>query len=138
MQRFHSELLFEFKFSFIVTFSCLLSYFFNCYPPLRVSLLFLVWDSSMASNIHLKSSTSCCRFKKMSITVVDDKGGTVVTVASNCKSVLLLLCQILKNLCYSPVCCSVRKGMMRPSVVSALGVSETEMYLSMCSVKWGS
>lgn len=74
----------------------------------------------------------------MSITVVKDKGATVVTVVSDRKSVLPPLCQILRSLCYSPVCCSVHKGLMQPDVVSALGVRETELYLFICSVKWWS
>lgn len=71
----------------------------------------------------------------MSITVVKDKGVTVVTVASDRKSVLPPLCQILRSLCYSPVCCSVYKELMQPDVVSSLGVRETELYLFICSVK---
>ncbi|XP_076592274.1 uncharacterized protein LOC143324001 isoform X2 [Chaetodon auriga] len=57
----------------------------------------------------------------MSITVVKNKGLTVVTVASDSQSMLPPLCQILKSLCYSPVCCSVYEGLLQTNVVSALG-----------------
>lgn len=57
----------------------------------------------------------------MSVSVVKDKGVTVITVASDSKSVLPPLCHILKALCYSRVCCSVYQGLMQTSVVSALG-----------------
>uniref|UniRef100_A0A3Q4BP55 Uncharacterized protein n=1 Tax=Mola mola TaxID=94237 RepID=A0A3Q4BP55_MOLML len=57
----------------------------------------------------------------MSITVAKDKGVTVVTFTSDCKSVVPPLCQIRKNLCYSPQWCSAYKGLMQPNVVSALG-----------------
>ncbi|XP_070822334.1 uncharacterized protein [Chaetodon trifascialis] len=57
----------------------------------------------------------------MSITMFKDKGLTVVTVASDSQSMLPPLCQILKSLCYSPVCCSVYKGLLQTDVVLALG-----------------
>ncbi|XP_074508852.1 uncharacterized protein LOC141778460 [Sebastes fasciatus] len=57
----------------------------------------------------------------MTITVVKDKGVTVVTVPTDSESTLPLLCQILKTLCYSPVCCSVYKGLMQTNVTAALG-----------------
>ncbi|XP_035527847.1 uncharacterized protein LOC118335590 [Morone saxatilis] len=57
----------------------------------------------------------------MSVTVVKDEGVTVVTVTSDSKSMLPPLCQILKSLCYSPVCCSVYKGLMQTNAISALG-----------------
>nr|XP_040020333.1 uncharacterized protein LOC120810118 isoform X1 [Gasterosteus aculeatus aculeatus]XP_040020334.1 uncharacterized protein LOC120810118 isoform X1 [Gasterosteus aculeatus aculeatus] len=43
----------------------------------------------------------------MSVTVTKGDGVTVFTMTSDSKSLLPPLCQILKNLCYSPVCCSV-------------------------------
>ncbi|XP_041798704.1 uncharacterized protein LOC121610585 isoform X2 [Chelmon rostratus] len=58
---------------------------------------------------------------EMSITVVKNKGVTVVTVASDSESTLPPLCQILKSLCYSPACCSVYEGLTQTNVVSALG-----------------
>ncbi|XP_045900446.1 uncharacterized protein LOC123968023 [Micropterus dolomieu] len=57
----------------------------------------------------------------MSITVVKDKGVTVVTVADDGQSMFPPLCQILKALCCSPMCCSVYKGLLQSNVVSALG-----------------
>ncbi|XP_070692304.1 membrane-spanning 4-domains subfamily A member 12-like [Pempheris klunzingeri] len=57
----------------------------------------------------------------MSVSVVKDKGATVITVTADSKSMLPPLCQILKALCYSPICCSVRGGLMQSSAVSALG-----------------
>ncbi|XP_053743261.1 uncharacterized protein LOC128771686 isoform X2 [Synchiropus splendidus] len=49
----------------------------------------------------------------MSITMSKAEGVTVVTVAANPNSSLPPICQILKNLCYSPVCCSVSESMRR-------------------------
>ncbi|XP_049438903.1 uncharacterized protein LOC125892746 isoform X1 [Epinephelus fuscoguttatus] len=57
----------------------------------------------------------------MSVTVVKDNGVTVVTLATDEKSMSPPLCQILKTLCYSPICCSVHKGLMKTSVTAALG-----------------
>ncbi|XP_049438898.1 high affinity immunoglobulin epsilon receptor subunit beta-like isoform X1 [Epinephelus fuscoguttatus] len=57
----------------------------------------------------------------MSITVIRNKEVTVVTVAADEKSMLPPLCQIMKSLCYSPMCCSVNKALMQTTTVSALG-----------------
>nr|XP_046256476.1 uncharacterized protein LOC124065273 isoform X2 [Scatophagus argus] len=57
----------------------------------------------------------------MSLTVVKDKGVALITVPSDSKSLLPPLCQILQSPCYSPMCCSVRKGLMQSNLVSALG-----------------
>ncbi|XP_078108392.1 uncharacterized protein LOC144519254 [Sander vitreus] len=57
----------------------------------------------------------------MTISSFKDKGVTVATVAADSKSMLLPLCQILKSLCYSPMCCSVYKGLMQSNVTAALG-----------------
>uniref|UniRef100_A0A3B4XG26 Uncharacterized protein n=1 Tax=Seriola lalandi dorsalis TaxID=1841481 RepID=A0A3B4XG26_SERLL len=46
---------------------------------------------------------------------------TVVTVASDSKSLFPPLCQILKHLCSSPLCCSEDKGLMQTDVTAALG-----------------
>ncbi|XP_033496475.2 transmembrane protein 176A-like isoform X1 [Epinephelus lanceolatus] len=43
----------------------------------------------------------------MSITMAKADGVTVFTVTSDTQSVCPPLCQIIKGLCYSPVCCSV-------------------------------
>uniref|UniRef100_A0A3P8U2B5 Uncharacterized protein n=1 Tax=Amphiprion percula TaxID=161767 RepID=A0A3P8U2B5_AMPPE len=57
----------------------------------------------------------------MTIPVVKQKAATVVTVATEAKSMFPPLCQILKALCYSPVCCSVNRGLMQSPVIGALG-----------------
>ncbi|XP_023140393.2 uncharacterized protein LOC111578044 [Amphiprion ocellaris] len=57
----------------------------------------------------------------MTIPVVKQKAVTVVTVATEAKSMFPPLCQILKALCYSPVCCSVNRGLMQSPVIGALG-----------------
>lgn len=51
----------------------------------------------------------------MYLTAVKDK---VVTAASG--SMLPPLCQILKNLCYNPTCCTIYKGLLQTNTVSAL------------------
>lgn len=57
----------------------------------------------------------------MAVTVVRDNGVTVITVTADKKSMSTPLCQILKTLCYSPICCSVHKGLMQTSVTAAIG-----------------
>lgn len=60
----------------------------------------------------------------MPVTVVEGKGVTVVMIASGLYSVLPPLRQILRGLCYSPVCCSVQERLMQPTAILALGVRE--------------
>ncbi|KAM8870068.1 uncharacterized protein AB9W97_017090 isoform 2-T2 [Spinachia spinachia] len=49
----------------------------------------------------------------MSVTITKAEGVTVFTMTSDPQSVLPPLCQILKNLCYSRVCCSVSPHLRR-------------------------
>lgn len=70
----------------------------------------------------------------MTVSVVKNKGMTVITVASDSKSVLPPFCQLLKALCYSPVCCSVQRGLVQTSVVSALGAVQIMVGLFNISV----
>ncbi|KAM9353547.1 uncharacterized protein ABDE67_005932 [Symphorus nematophorus] len=74
--------------------------------------------------LGIKYLTSAMRkeevFSEMSLTVVKDKVVTVVTVASD--RMLPPLCQILKNLCYNPTCCTIYKGLLQSNVVSALSM----------------
>ncbi|XP_037308991.2 uncharacterized protein LOC119197099 [Pungitius pungitius] len=49
----------------------------------------------------------------MSVTVTKAEGVTVFTMTSDPQSLLPPLCQILKNLCYSPVCCSLSPHLRR-------------------------
>ena len=65
----------------------------------------------------------------MYLTAVKEK---VATVASG--SMLPPLCQILKDLCYNPTCCTVYKGLLQTNTVSALAVREIKMNLFMCSM----
>ncbi|XP_074540489.1 uncharacterized protein LOC141801373 [Halichoeres trimaculatus] len=57
----------------------------------------------------------------MSVTVVKEKGVTTITVSEDRNSMLPPLCQILKALCFSPACCSIKSGMMQTGVTAALG-----------------
>ncbi|KAM3614725.1 uncharacterized protein V6R79_018508 [Siganus canaliculatus] len=57
---------------------------------------------------------------EMSVSVVKDKGVTVITVTSDTDSMLPPVCQVFKGLCYSPMLCSVKKGLMQSNAVSAL------------------
>ncbi|XP_059196281.1 uncharacterized protein LOC131977039 isoform X2 [Centropristis striata] len=60
----------------------------------------------------------------MSITVVQDKGVTVINLEMDRTSKLPLLCQILKTLCCSMQSCSLFRranGLMESNTVSALG-----------------
>ncbi|XP_057203803.1 uncharacterized protein LOC130562659 isoform X2 [Triplophysa rosa] len=59
----------------------------------------------------------------MSLSVSQDEGVTVITITSNPKSKWPSLCQILGNLCYSPMCLlptNVKKEMMY--IQTALGI----------------
>ncbi|XP_034729379.1 transmembrane protein 176B-like isoform X2 [Etheostoma cragini] len=63
----------------------------------------------------------------MSVSMTKGDGITVFTVTSDPESVYPPLCQILKNLCYSPVCCSVSQHLRRvqrssQSVLGALHI----------------
>lgn len=61
----------------------------------------------------------------MSVTMAKADGVTVLTLTSDPESPCPPLCQILKGLCYSPMCCSVSqrlKGVQKTSQ-SLLGVS---------------
>ncbi|XP_056299703.1 uncharacterized protein LOC130212633 isoform X2 [Pseudoliparis swirei] len=59
----------------------------------------------------------------MSVTMTKADGVTVFTMISDPQSVLPPLCQILKGLCYSPVCCSVSQHLktVQRKAQSALG-----------------
>ncbi|KAK2909861.1 hypothetical protein Q8A73_007576 [Channa argus] len=57
----------------------------------------------------------------MSVTVHRDKHETGVTMKTDTKSMLPPLCQYLAALCYSPVCCTVCKGLLHNIVTAALG-----------------
>ncbi|XP_071327080.1 membrane-spanning 4-domains subfamily A member 15-like isoform X1 [Trachinotus anak] len=65
----------------------------------------------------------------MSVTATEDKGVTVITIKANSKSMFPPLCQILGALCYSPVCCSVQKGLMNPCVTAVIGTIQIMMGL---------
>ncbi|KAK9514242.1 hypothetical protein VZT92_027722 [Zoarces viviparus] len=63
----------------------------------------------------------------MSVTMTKAEGVTVFTMNSDPQSVLPPLCQILKGLCYSPVCCSLSQNLRRvqrnsQSVLGALHI----------------
>ncbi|XP_068426153.1 membrane-spanning 4-domains subfamily A member 6C-like [Clinocottus analis] len=63
----------------------------------------------------------------MSLTMTKAEGVTVFTMTSDPQSALPPLCQILKGLCYSPVCCSVSQHLRKvqrysQSVLGALHI----------------
>ncbi|XP_041843314.1 transmembrane protein 176B-like [Melanotaenia boesemani] len=59
----------------------------------------------------------------MSVTMTKTEGVTILTMNSDPQSRWPPLCQILKNLCYSPVCCSVSQHLrtVQRSCLSVLG-----------------
>lgn len=65
----------------------------------------------------------------MPVTVVQDEGVTLVMIASELYGVLPPWRQILRGLCYGPVCRSVQERLMRPTTILALGVRETFLIL---------
>lgn len=70
----------------------------------------------------------------MPVAVAEDKGVAVVMIASGLYSLLPPLCQILRGLSYSPVCCSVQERLMQPTAILALGVREMFLIL-ICHLK---
>ena len=71
----------------------------------------------------------------MAMTMTKADGVTVFTLTSDPKSAWPPLCQILKALCYSPVCCSVsqRLRMIQKTSQSVLGVSyNLQCVMSLC------
>ncbi|KAM7383025.1 hypothetical protein PAMP_002713 [Pampus punctatissimus] len=57
----------------------------------------------------------------MTVTIVKGEKVTVITLTADNKSLWPPLCEILKTLCYSPMCCSVDKRLMQSTVTAALG-----------------
>ncbi|XP_020500131.2 membrane-spanning 4-domains subfamily A member 6C [Labrus bergylta] len=59
----------------------------------------------------------------MSVTMTKAEGVTVLTLTSDPQSVLPPICQILKGLCYNPICCSVSQHLkkLQGSSQSVLG-----------------
>ncbi|KAK5862051.1 hypothetical protein PBY51_017483 [Eleginops maclovinus] len=49
----------------------------------------------------------------MAVTITKSEGRTVITLSSDTQSVFPPLCQILKSLCFNPMCCSVSQHMRR-------------------------
>ncbi|XP_034553451.1 uncharacterized protein LOC117822697 [Notolabrus celidotus] len=62
----------------------------------------------------------------MSVTMTKADGVTVLTLTSDPQSAVPPICQILKSLCYSPVCCSVSQHLkkIQGSSQSALGAMQ--------------
>ncbi|XP_060905931.1 membrane-spanning 4-domains subfamily A member 8-like [Labrus mixtus] len=83
----------------------------------------------------------------MSVTMTKAEGVTVLTLTSDPQSVLPPICQILKGLCYNPVCCSVSQHLKKlqgrsQSVLGALqimiGLLNIGLGVILCSAFVGS
>ncbi|XP_053742956.1 membrane-spanning 4-domains subfamily A member 3-like [Synchiropus splendidus] len=73
----------------------------------------------------------------MSITMSKAEGVTVVTVAADPNSSLPPICQILKNLCYSPVCCSVSESLRRLQRGSLSALGALQILLGLLNIGLG-
>ncbi|KAM8827144.1 membrane-spanning 4-domains subfamily A member 3-like isoform 2-T2 [Synchiropus picturatus] len=73
----------------------------------------------------------------MSITMSKAEGVTVFTVAADPSSSLPPICQILKNLCYSPVCCSVSESMRRLQRGSLSALGALQILLGLLNIGLG-
>ncbi|XP_019130736.2 membrane-spanning 4-domains subfamily A member 8 [Larimichthys crocea] len=81
----------------------------------------------------------------MSVTIAKADGVTVLTLTSDPQSSCPPLCQILKGLCYSPVCCSVSQHLRRvqkssQSVLGALHIMVGLLNIGLGAIlcNWGS
>uniref|UniRef100_A0A8C9YMP5 Uncharacterized protein n=1 Tax=Sander lucioperca TaxID=283035 RepID=A0A8C9YMP5_SANLU len=73
----------------------------------------------------------------MTIASFKDKGVTVVTVAADSKSMLPPLCQILKSLCYSPMCCSAiffLHRLLQQSTVSTIDLFTIQIMVGLFNI----
>ncbi|XP_030014074.1 membrane-spanning 4-domains subfamily A member 15-like [Sphaeramia orbicularis] len=75
----------------------------------------------------------------MSVTVAKANGVTVFTLTSDPNSACPPLCQILKGLCYSPVCCSVSQPLRRlqgtsQSVLGALQIMIGALHIGLGAI----
>ncbi|XP_056299700.1 uncharacterized protein LOC130212631 [Pseudoliparis swirei] len=79
--------------------------------------------NSFSFLFHCDTRKQPAAASRMSVTMTKADGVTVFTMISDPQSVLPPLCQILKGLCYSPVCCSVSQHLktVQRKAQSALG-----------------
>ncbi|XP_019961147.2 membrane-spanning 4-domains subfamily A member 8-like [Paralichthys olivaceus] len=57
----------------------------------------------------------------MTVTLAKEKEVTAITIKADSRSPVPPPSQILRALCYKAVCCSVNKGLIKPSVTAVLG-----------------
>ncbi|CAJ1062872.1 membrane-spanning 4-domains subfamily A member 8-like [Xyrichtys novacula] len=73
----------------------------------------------------------------MSVTMTKAEGVTVLTLTSDPQSSLPPICQILKGLCYSPVCCSVSQHLRRIQGTSQLVLGTMQIMVGLLNIGLG-
>ncbi|CAJ1062874.1 uncharacterized protein LOC109992043 [Xyrichtys novacula] len=73
----------------------------------------------------------------MSVTMTKTEGVTVLTLTSDPESALPPLCQILKGLCYSPVCCSVSQHLKKVQGSSQSVLGTVQIMVGLLTVGFG-
>ncbi|KAM6994699.1 uncharacterized protein LKV04_007043 [Tautogolabrus adspersus] len=73
----------------------------------------------------------------MSVTMTKADGVTVLTLTSDTQSVLPPICQILKGLCYSPVCCSVSQLLKRVQGTSQSVLGALQIMIGLLNIGFG-
>ncbi|XP_067367133.1 transmembrane protein 176A-like isoform X1 [Channa argus] len=86
-----------------------------------------------ASNYFTKSPGA----GEMSISMTNADGVTVLTLTSDPKSVWPPLCQILRALCYNPVCCTVSQQLKRERRISQSVLGTMQIMIGLLNIGLG-
>ncbi|KAM9335282.1 uncharacterized protein ABDE67_020255 [Symphorus nematophorus] len=73
----------------------------------------------------------------MSVTMTKGEGVTVFTLTSDPQSLWPPVCQILKNLCYNPVCCSVSERLRRVQRTSQSVLGALQIMIGLLNIGLG-
>ncbi|XP_044063815.1 transmembrane protein 176l.4 isoform X2 [Siniperca chuatsi] len=74
---------------------------------------------------------------RMSVTMTEADGLTVFTVTSDPKSAWPPVCQMLKALCYNPMCCSVSQRLRRVQGTSQSALGATQIMVGIINICLG-
>ncbi|XP_034553303.1 transmembrane protein 176B-like [Notolabrus celidotus] len=73
----------------------------------------------------------------MSVTMTKADGVTVLTLTSDPQSAVPPICQILKSLCYSPVCCSVSQHLKKIQGASQSALGALQIMIGLLNIGLG-
>ncbi|XP_074538665.1 transmembrane protein 176A-like [Halichoeres trimaculatus] len=73
----------------------------------------------------------------MSVTMTKTEGVTVLTLTSDPQSALPPICQLLKGLCYSPVCCSVSQHLKKIQGTSQSSLGAMQIMIGLLNIGLG-